>query len=626
MQAVSMREGLQQFLAGLAAGRDRAPGDPQVAALLQFFDACKALARDSSAILDFGAGHGHVPRLLDATWRERPLPRYVAIDRPAGLDLLALPTRVHNNSLKISTDEFYAGPLQVPDDAILAVTCVNVLHELPIEDMALLITALARFPSSARIFISDVGFAPADEDGNAGWDSDGVQDTLRALGFSVEMHVFSSRSKLPLYGLNACAPASRVNFEDLRDRLTALRLRQIETYRSHLKETRLDPDKVKESRLLRLGISAIERQVSLAPKPLSRSPEPRRSQSEPLHRDLENLVTRYYSCSPLRDNVLRLVDAEHGERDLAFLTRQSWLSNSVYPVLDVALRLLEGHCKAPIDQSFIAEQRADGRRLDDNPTYMLRNVEGRDGKLVLEFNLGTYFQFVSTCLRVDAETRQLPAGETPLRDSLGTSFEAMLGPGSASPLGITVAIVYRYCRNWHVILQQRSTQVASGSGLWVPVPSFAMQPLMKGREQEELHLRHNFFREVAEELYDQLELRSSDGEFDYQWFYDSEPIRSWLHHDTMSALSVVGFGFDGMNLEPNLAAVAKIENADFLTSRTLARSFETQDQRSFRLGSPELIDFVRQGRLHPLGLVALVGAHRLCDVTFPFDLHLGRHD
>ena len=87
--------------------QEAAPGDPQRSALVQYL--LDHLETDPERIvLDFGSGNGVLAYEMNHIWpTDRLPPVYMAVDLPESVNELALPSRIHNRSIKCTVEDFY---------------------------------------------------------------------------------------------------------------------------------------------------------------------------------------------------------------------------------------------------------------------------------------------------------------------------------------------------------------------------------------------------------------------------------------------------------------------------------------------------------------------------------------
>ena len=99
------------------------------------------------------------------------------------------------------------------------------------------------------------------------------------------------------------------------------------------------------------------------------------------------------------------------------------------------------------------------------------------------------------------------------------------------------------------------------------------------------------------------ELTGRTKHYAFDWFYELDEIRQLKDQVSRGELRlrVLGFGFDLINCEPNLALLATIENQAF--SETLRRrvkgNWEVKQISSLGLDDPRLANLLADGKLSP---------------------------
>jgi hypothetical protein len=182
----SAMEAIEKYVRGLTTPEQSQagirPGDPTLAALGQYLQVKSEILRDR-IVVDFGSGNGITAHVLDAVFADRSPSRYLAVDFAEPLQKLALPLRVHNNSLKVTIDDFYETQLAALGNQCAVVIIRHVLHELAIEDTAALFCRLTRYLAvDCEIYVQDMINLPRPEIGRAGWLPEIFAEVMSALG------------------------------------------------------------------------------------------------------------------------------------------------------------------------------------------------------------------------------------------------------------------------------------------------------------------------------------------------------------------------------------------------------------------------------------------------------------
>jgi hypothetical protein len=338
-------------------------------------------------------------------------------------------------------------------------------------------------------------------------------------------------------------------------------------------------------------------------------------------------VISYYTERGLSSDLLIAEDNEDGTSiTFPFLTRPLWLPSDHRKYIQL-VTTFDRSLKSEVqqDEDFISKNRSLGKRLDDNPTFMLTGINSTGQSLELVFGIGTYLQYFSIHGKVRQETmEQWSKGanaKTPVRDKFASSLDQLVSlENGASATGVTVAVVYPDSETGgnRIILQERSLAVVAHEGVIVPLPQFAFQPTVIGYEQEECDLLHNFYRELCEEYYDQPEildyqedLRSFGGRLHPKWFYHYKPISQFEANKSLVDFKIDGLGFDAMNGEPNIAAVAKINTDTFVCNPYVKKSWESKRVSTLDLYDAGLVEIIRSRHTTGLAAIAIISTINL---------------
>lgn len=216
------------------AGKD---GDPQIAALYQFL--LDAFSHGNQLIADFGCGNGVAAGLLEDLNTQRPF-TYWAVDLKEHIDQLSLPSKVHNNSKKFTTENFFDEILPKEGYKISIVIIRNVLHELDIETTARLFTALRNHLSpECIIYIQDMQKLSKPERANIGWDKDILLKCLGEIGFQTHDYLLKSHSGVPWFTFSCklLAGMKNVKQKDVQHIIATHRFEQLSKIEEVIKET-----------------------------------------------------------------------------------------------------------------------------------------------------------------------------------------------------------------------------------------------------------------------------------------------------------------------------------------------------------------------------------------------------
>jgi|GEM_PF-3214629 len=181
---------LKRFLDGFTTGGEMQEppgpdGDPQLTALVQFFQTLVDKLGPDEVILDVGSGRGILAHALLRIWPEdMARPWYYAVDREDALDTLSLPHQIHNHSQKVPFADFIEERLPCPPQQVKVVVLRNILHELNIRITAEVLVALRKIVRlGGQVYLQDMVSLPKGERENAGWPSDLLRAVLERMGF-----------------------------------------------------------------------------------------------------------------------------------------------------------------------------------------------------------------------------------------------------------------------------------------------------------------------------------------------------------------------------------------------------------------------------------------------------------
>jgi SAM-dependent methyltransferase len=181
---------LKRFLGGFSSADDMQEppgphGDPQLAALTQFFQTLVGALTADDVIVDVGSGRGILAHILLRIWPEgEARPWYYAVDQEETLDMLSLPSEIHNHSRKISFADFVGERLPCPPQQVKVVVLRNIVHELNIRTTAEVLVALHKIVrAGGQVYLQDIVLLPKGERENAGWPVPLLRMVLERMGF-----------------------------------------------------------------------------------------------------------------------------------------------------------------------------------------------------------------------------------------------------------------------------------------------------------------------------------------------------------------------------------------------------------------------------------------------------------
>lgn len=236
----------------------------------------------------------------------------------------------------------------------------------------------------------------------------------------------------------------------------------------------------------------------------------------------------------------------------------------------------------------------------------------------LELGICTYYQFLSTCGRLELETQRAVLGRrrTPLRDmhmfDLAAAAACTLG---AQGLGAQVCLTFEMQDATHVILQERSRHVVTYTGAHSVAPVFACEPVWSGARFVPEWLWINFVREYLEEMHDLVELQSEGRHIASDWFMSHEEAKRLIEWRSAGSLEfrVLGVSIDALNGEVNLACNCHITAPEFSANvlPSLIYNWESSGYRTEHLGSTSIDRDLHGDRFQPGAAVALALTRRL---------------
>lgn len=232
--------------------------------------------------------------------------------------------------------------------------------------------------------------------------------------------------------------------------------------------------------------------------------------------------------------------------------------------------------------------------------------------------LAQYFQYLSACGPIEDETYaaiRKKSRAMPLRNSVLPDVEtAMACKRGAHAFGMQVATVFDTGTRLLVLIQRRSYAVSVYGGALAVVPVFGCQSLDLS-ERTPVSLFHNYLREVYEELYGGLEVQRYSARVDPTWFYREAPIARLLATKERGDFDfrLLGFGFDALNGEVDLCALALISDPRYAADElaVMKANWEIQDIQVYDLWGAELDQEILAGEFSPGSVFTLVRAREM---------------
>lgn len=306
----------------------------------------------------------------------------------------------------------------------------------------------------------------------------------------------------------------------------------------------------------------------------------------------EEWLKQYYGKSNHKDELYSL-SGKDGAR-IPYLTRKAWYGSHVRDTR-IEIKDHSNLCRVKIDKRVIRNRTKMGQEIWDDPTLCFMGIGQQENKIQIETRVCQYFQYLSRCGKLEDELYKciLSKRKKPrLRDEQAPSLDALESTRLETQIiGVAAAVVFRHHGKVEILIQERSDKTAIAGGTYAMVPSFVFNPDNLKDVPMDI-LLHTFLLEFYEELYDREELVRKSKHLEPTWFYSEEPIKTLLelHKSGKFQFEVLGFGFDGVTGEFNIAALALVENDEFVDYeiRRMKRNWEIHDFRLIALDSDEL--------------------------------------
>jgi hypothetical protein len=132
-------------------------------------------------------------------------------------------------------------------------------------------------------------------------------------------------------------------------------------------------------------------------------------------------------------------------------------------------------------------------------------------------------------------------------------------------VGFSCFMALKDGQEWRGCITKRSEKVRVYKNCYHVVPSAMFDSLTVNYEQE-FSVKHNIFREIMEEIFDDEELQNIDkmkaGPAVFDFFYDKEPLvdLTKMLENGSAILTLLGFGIDLLNLRPEILAMLIIKD------------------------------------------------------------------
>ncbi|HEX8557409.1 MAG TPA: hypothetical protein VF668_04880 [Pyrinomonadaceae bacterium] len=329
------------------------------------------------------------------------------------------------------------------------------------------------------------------------------------------------------------------------------------------------------------------------------------------------LIQYYLDRNRLDDLYAVKFDGKH--RYIPFLTKPAWHDEPLNEDLIVNRSAVLPRSKARVNKRIIKKRKHligldNNGRLWDDPILCVSSI-ATEGRPRLTVELANYFQYLSACGGVEEETYNAinwPGRLTPLRDNFVSDVDTLSSCGlKAHGMGMQVAFVYKDTDDYKILIQRRVFSVATYGGALAVVPTFGCLPV-GGESESEISLLHNFLREFYEELYSSPEVERESSHIDPKWFYHVDPVSSLvaLHDSGDFVFEILGVGFDALNGEVNIAALALINDIEFMRRQIsmMKANWEINNIYPISINSPQLQDDILNYQFQPGSAFAITKA------------------
>jgi hypothetical protein len=266
------------------------------------------------------------------------------------------------------------------------------------------------------------------------------------------------------------------------------------------------------------------------------------------------------------------------------------------------------HTRLPVDKWYLLKKKI-AHRLWNGDLYFLDSFDaGSDKKPKLGVGLGKYFQFVSECKQLEDMSAKLRTGDGLPKSwpKLPTNRDYWAIKPEAAGIGVISVVIGQmdqYRNEYGVIIQRRSNETVGSGGLYCPCPTFAFQPFVDSDPLASLSLKHQLYREIAEEYFGRIEAQIAGSEGSKGQISSAEKFRFYEGINEIdkslakgnSDLVVLGFGLDGPNLEPNLAIMLLINDPEVFSSigKRITGNWENTSVEVHNINSPKLQEWLR---------------------------------
>ena len=247
------------------------------------------------------------------------------------------------------------------------------------------------------------------------------------------------------------------------------------------------------------------------------------------------------------------------------------------------------------DDAHLDALHQDGRTLTNGKSFVLDKLETveRDGQLKIHGKLGNYFDMLATCDVLDHELRRYGLSEhnqlphrTQFHEHVTPQTMFYTSDGRCPIIGAATLLVFNHEGVYKAIVVQRSSNMATGAGLYHVMPAFVFQPSEpEAFYQHEWSMKHQIIREFGEELFGMPEYADWDDPQEYDYFYSHPSIIDLqaMLNDKRASMHFSGIAYNLLSLRAEICSLLIIHDADWYTrsQNALQQAINTERQKTF---------------------------------------------
>jgi hypothetical protein len=302
-------------------------------------------------------------------------------------------------------------------------------------------------------------------------------------------------------------------------------------------------------------------------------------------------------------------------QQIPFITKSNWHGVVIHNHFQLTLSdpLIKSDLK--IDKNLIKRRKMFGHELWNGSLFSLNKIVEKKDSIELIIGLCDYFQYLSTSGKLEDQTLYFKSLQ---RKKYFTTIEQIASCSmKVHGIGMICLIAIKDQSNYKFLLQKRTHKTVSNGGKYAAIPAFAFQPINEDY-QNEVEFKHQILREYYEELHDREDLILRNKHLAFDWFYNHPPIKrliSLIDNDKLEILPL-GFGFDALNGEPNIAFLTIIKDEEFWREerREIVYNWEVDSIIELDYKDSSLENMLKEGSCHYGSLFALSESIKYLDV------------